>query len=68
MQIETLASLGSNYYEDQKKEDNHNNLPETDEMDNLNSYERLEQCKFIEFNHFLVVRDRLRVVGDRFDE
>lgn len=55
MQIETLASRGSNYYEDQKKEDKYYNLPETEEMDNLNSYERLEQCKFIKFNHFLVV-------------
>jgi hypothetical protein len=55
MQIETLASRGSNYYEDQKKEDKYYNLPETEEMDNLNSYERLEQCKFIGFNHFLVV-------------
>ena len=68
MQIETLASRGSNYYEDLKKEDKYNNLPETEEMDNLNSYERLEQCKFIGSNHFLVDRDRSRVVGDRFDE
>jgi len=68
MQIETLASRGSNYYEDLKKEDKYNNLPETEEMDNLNSYERLEQCKFIGFNHFLFDRDRSRVVGDRFDE
>lgn len=68
MQIETLASRGSNYYEDQKKEDKYNNLPETEEMDNFNSYERLEQCKVIEINHFLMNRDWSRVVGDRFDE
>jgi hypothetical protein len=37
-------------------------------MDNLNSYERLEQCKVIEINHFLMNRDWSRVVGDRFDE
>lgn len=43
MQIETLVSRGSNYYEDQKKEDQYNNLPEMEEIDNLNSYERLEQ-------------------------
>ncbi len=53
MQIETLASRGSNYYEDLKKEDKYNNLPETEEIDNLNSYERLEQCKEFWFNHFL---------------
>jgi hypothetical protein len=63
MQIETLASKGSNYYEDQKKEDKYNNnLPEMEEIDNLNSYERLEQCKFIGFNNIVMSRDRLRVV------
>lgn len=57
MQIETLVSRGSNYYEDQKKEDQYNNLPEMEEIDNLNSYERLEQCKFIVLNHSIMNRD-----------
>ena len=44
MQIETLASRGSNYEDENKNHDefNHRNIPEMDEYDNLNSYERLE--------------------------
>jgi hypothetical protein len=46
MQIETLASRGSNYYEDLKKDEQSSNHFEGDNtIDNLNSYERLEQCK-----------------------
>ena len=45
MQIETLASRESNYYEDMKREER--NFPDTanNQGDLLNSYERLEQCK-----------------------